>query len=194
VPVLSCRSYSAQSLRCASLTRARSSARCIVRCLTPTSAAPTLLSLAEQRARCPRSSRISRNSKRRRAASAARRRSARAGCAPVSTIRIQSTGHGGTHNSHPVQSRAITVCINPAAPTIASTGHAWMHSVQPMQSASSITATAGGLVAPKRESSGLKATPSSAASSRAPSSPPGGHWLVSAHPAASASAYGRQPR
>lgn len=194
MPALLCRTYFPEVLRCLSLSRARSTARCTVRCLTLTSAASALLSVAAQRARRSRSRRISRSSNRRRALSAPSRRSARAGRAPVSAILIQSTGHGSTHNSHPVQSRAITVCINPAAPTIASTGHAWMHSVQPIQSASSITATAGGLVAPKRESTGLKGTPSSAASSRAPSSPPGGHWLASAHPVASASAYGRQPR
>lgn len=41
-----------------------------------------------------------------------------------STISIQSTGHGGKHNSHPVQKSASTVCISFAAPTIASTGQA----------------------------------------------------------------------
>ncbi|KGC80014.1 hypothetical protein DO71_5535 [Burkholderia pseudomallei] len=54
---------------------------------------------------------------------------------------MQSTGHGGTHRSQPVQSSATIVCICFGAPTIASTGHACMHSVQPMQSCSSMNAT-----------------------------------------------------
>ena len=40
------------------------------------------------------------------------------------TISMQSTGHGGRHNSQPVHSAAITVCIFFAAPKIASTGQA----------------------------------------------------------------------
>jgi len=50
------------------------------------------------------------------------------------------------HNSQPVHSEAITVCINFAAPTIASTGQAAIHLTQPMQSFSIINATLGGLV------------------------------------------------
>ena len=40
------------------------------------------------------------------------------------SIVMQSTGHGVTHNSQPVHSCAITVCISWWAPTIASTGQA----------------------------------------------------------------------
>ena len=53
---------------------------------------------------------------------------------------MQSTGQGGRHSSHPVQSAGSTVCMRLAAPTIASTGHAAMHSVQPMHQDSSIRA------------------------------------------------------
>ena len=44
--------------------------------------------------------------------------------AEAGRISMQSTGQGGMHNSQPVQSAAITVCIYRDAPTIASTGHA----------------------------------------------------------------------
>ena len=40
------------------------------------------------------------------------------------SIEMQSTGHGATHNSQPVHSCAITVCISWWAPTMASTGQA----------------------------------------------------------------------
>ena len=68
--------------------------------------------------------------------------------ASIATIAMQSTGQGGKHNSQPVHSLAITVCICFAAPKIASTGHAWMHKVQPMQIGSSMIATDLGLGAP----------------------------------------------
>ena len=74
------------------------------------------------------------------------------------------------------------------APTIASTGQAWMHLVQPMQSDSSMTATCGGRYSPYAGLSGFAARPSKRASLATPSSPPGGHWSMSASPAAIASA------
>lgn len=54
------------------------------------------------------------------------------------TRSIQSTGHGGMHNSQPIHSSVITVCIWFWLPSIASTGQAWMHLVQPMHSDSRI--------------------------------------------------------
>ena len=61
---------------------------------------------------------------------------------------MQSTGHAGTHNSHPVQYDSITVCINLLVPSMASVGQALMQSVQPMHHASSITATVLGPSSP----------------------------------------------
>jgi hypothetical protein len=63
-----------------------------------------------------------------------------------------------------------------------------MHSVQPMQRGSSITATRRACSTPFAGSSGFGSRPSSAASLRIPAAPPGGHWLMSASPAAIASA------
>ncbi len=60
----------------------------------------------------------------------------------------------------------------------------WMHLVQPMHTASSISATVRGASTPCAGSSGFSARPSSAASARMPAAPPGGHWLMSASPAA----------
>src|SRR5450759_3764359 len=51
----------------------------------------------------------------------------------MTSMLMQSTGQGATHNSQPVHSAAMMVCICLAAPAMASTGQAWMHSVQPMQ-------------------------------------------------------------
>ncbi len=68
------------------------------------------------------------------------------------TITMQSTGHAGTHSSHPVHSGSMTTCMCLAPPMMASTGQAWMHLVQPMQSASTTTATRGGLCAPRLRS------------------------------------------
>jgi hypothetical protein len=101
---------------------------------------------------------------------------------------MQSTGQGATHRSHPEQSSVTTVCISLAAPTIASTGQALMHRVQPMQRSSSITATRRARSTPFAGLSGFASRPSSAASLPIPASPPGGHWLMSASPAAIASA------
>ena len=101
---------------------------------------------------------------------------------------MQSTGQGGRHSSQPVHSAAMMVCICLAAPEMASTGQAWMHRVQPMQVCSSMKATDFGLGVPWASSSGLGSTPSSSASFLTPSSPPGGHWLMSASPLAIASA------
>jgi hypothetical protein len=78
------------------------------------------------------------------------------------------------------------VCICLAAPTMASTGQAWVHSVQPMQAASSMKATCFGFSVPCSAESGLNSLPSRSASLRMPSSPPGGHWLISASPLAMA--------
>ncbi len=108
-------------------------------------------------------------------------------------ICMQSTGHGGMHNSQPVQSAAITVCITFAAPAMASTGQACMHSVQPMHHDSSIIATAAAWVTPHEASSGLGACPNKQARSSITAMPPGGQRLMSAVPAAIAAAYGRQP-
>ena len=60
---------------------------------------------------------------------------------------MQSTGHGGRHNSHPVHSDSIMVCVNCCAPTMASTGQAGMQSVHPMHWDSSIRAICLGAVA-----------------------------------------------
>src|SRR5690606_29153128 len=101
---------------------------------------------------------------------------------------MQSTGQGAMHSSHPVHSGDTTVCICLAAPTMASTGQAWIHSVQPMQVCSSMIATDLGFSTPCSSESGLNSRPSRSASLRMPSSPPGGHWLISASPLAMASA------
>ena len=53
---------------------------------------------------------------------------------------MQSTGQGGTHNSHPVHKSSITLCIKFEAPWIASTGHASMHFLQPIHSSSIMNA------------------------------------------------------
>ncbi|MCY1560252.1 hypothetical protein D9M68_973690 [compost metagenome] len=106
---------------------------------------------------------------------------------------MQSTGQGATHSSQPVHSAGTTVCMCFAAPTMASTGQAWMHSVQPMHSCSSIRATDLGFSSPCSSDSGLNSRPRRSASLRIPSSPPGGHWLMSASPFEIASAYGLQP-
>src|SRR3569832_996086 len=109
------------------------------------------------------------------------------------TMRMQSTGQGAMQSSQPVHSSATTVCMSLLAPRIASTGQACMQSVQPMQSDSSMTATVCPCFAvPFAELMGCGATPSNFASARTPTSPPGGHWLMSAAPCAIASAYGRQ--
>ena len=106
---------------------------------------------------------------------------------------MQSTGHGGTHSSQPVQASINTVCMRLGAPTIASIGQAWIHSVQPIHRSSRMSAAARGCSIPQAGSSGLHATPSTAARLRIPASPPGGQRLMSAAPHAIASAYGRQP-
>ena len=56
------------------------------------------------------------------------------------TNSMQSTGQGGTHNSHPVHKSSITLCIKFEAPWIASTGHASMHFLQPIHSSSIMNA------------------------------------------------------
>jgi hypothetical protein len=101
---------------------------------------------------------------------------------------MQSTGQGAKHNSQPVHSAAITVCISLAAPMMASTGQAAIHFTQPMQFSSSINATCLGLCAPKAGFNGFGGIFNNAANSAMPSSPPGGHWLISASPVAMASA------
>ncbi len=58
---------------------------------------------------------------------------------------MQSTGHGGAHNSQPVHHWVTTACMCLADPTMASTGQARMHKVQPMQSASMMRASRRGL-------------------------------------------------
>jgi hypothetical protein len=100
---------------------------------------------------------------------------------------MQSTGQGGTHSSQPVHSGAMMVCICLDAPEIASTGQACRHSVQPMQRFSLMKAIDGGLSATFL-SKGLNLMPSKFANSRIPSSPPGGHLLISASLFAMASA------
>src|SRR5258705_308241 len=45
---------------------------------------------------------------------------------------MQSTGHTGMHNSQPVHSSSMTVCITFGPPTMQSTGQALRHKVQPM--------------------------------------------------------------
>jgi hypothetical protein len=71
---------------------------------------------------------------------------------------------------------------------MASTGQAWMHSVQPMHNGSSMTATVRGLSSPLSGSSGFGSRSSRSASARIVASPPGGQRLMSASPAAIASA------
>ena len=71
---------------------------------------------------------------------------------------------------------------------MASTGQASMHFTQPMHSRSSMTATCGARCSPCAGLSGFTARPRSAASVAMPSSPPGGHWSISASPLAIASA------
>src|SRR5207237_9568153 len=105
---------------------------------------------------------------------------------------MQSTGHAGTHNSHPVQYGSITVCMHLFVPTIASVGQASMHSVQPMHQASSITATARGAYTPLAGLIGSAERPVRLARRTMPSAPPGGHWLISACPSAIACAYPAQ--
>ena len=68
-------------------------------------------------------------------------------------ISMQSTGHGATHSSHPVQTDGSTACIRFAAPTIASTGQAAMQSAQPMHALSSMRAIASGRCAGSSQSS-----------------------------------------
>jgi hypothetical protein len=134
-------------------------------------------------------SRSLRVSKRMRACTARAITSARAnGSVAVGTNAMQSTGQGGRHSPQPVHSSAITVCMCLPAPTMASTGHAWMHLVQPMQVSSSIMAAVGDSSLPQAGSSGWIALPSREASAAMPSAPPGGQRLISASPAASASA------
>lgn len=104
------------------------------------------------------------------------------------TIAIQSTGQGATQRSQPVQSDAITVCINLFAPMIASTGQACMHRVHPMQNCSSMTATCKGKCSPQEASSARAGKSSNSASLAMPSSPPGGQRLMAALPLAIACA------
>jgi hypothetical protein len=105
-----------------------------------------------------------------------------------STMAMQSTGQGATHSSQPVHSLAITVCICLPAPRIASTGQAWMQRVQPMHSGSSMTATVRGLSLAALRVQRLGSRSSRSASARMAASPPGGQRLMSASPAAMASA------
>ena len=88
---------------------------------------------------------------------------------------MQSTGHGSTHNSHPVHSSWITVCICLAAPKIASTGQASIQSVHPMQSSSLIIAVDFGLMTPYFLFNGLYSTCNNFAIFTMPFLPPGGH-------------------
>ena len=76
---------------------------------------------------------------------------------------MQLTGHGSTHNSHPVHSSWITVCICLAAPKIASTGQARIQSVHPMQSSSLIIAVDFGLMTPYFLFNGLFRSPGNSA-------------------------------
>ena len=101
---------------------------------------------------------------------------------------IKSTGQGAIQISQPVHSEMITVWINFAAPKMASTGQAIMHLTQPIQSCSIINATLLGLCRPNCGLSGLGSTPNKWDNSIMPSSPPGGHWLISAAPEEIASA------
>ncbi len=101
---------------------------------------------------------------------------------------MQSTGQAGTHSSQPVHCAATTVCMRFGAPTMQSTGQAAMHSVQPMHHASSTTASPSGPSLPVAGSSGLTGRPVRAASRSMPCAPPGGQRLMSASPAATASA------
>src|SRR5450830_1530242 len=145
------------------------------------------LARRQARSACSRSRRKLRNWKRARAASAMVW--VQGACASGNgSMSMQSTGQGGTHRSQPVHNSAITVCMRLAAPTMASTGQAWMHRVQPMQRASSIRATARRCSVPLAGLSGFASRRSRAASLRTPAAPPGGHWLISASPAAMARA------
>ena len=67
---------------------------------------------------------------------------------------MQSTGQGAMHNSQPVQSSAMTVCMRRGAPTMASTGQGGRHFVQPMQRSSSMNATVGAASRPLSRLSG----------------------------------------
>jgi len=76
---------------------------------------------------------------------------------------------------------------------MASTGQASMHRVQPMQYRSSMTAPCSGPGAPHDGSSCFTGRPVRCDSARMVASPPGTQRLMSAWPAAIASAYGSQP-
>jgi hypothetical protein len=99
---------------------------------------------------------------------------------------MQSTGQAAMHSSQPVHCASITVCIAFGPPTMQSTGQAFRHSVQPMHHASSMTASRRGASTPLAGFSAKGARPTIAASRATPSAPPGGHWLMSASPAARA--------
>ena len=101
---------------------------------------------------------------------------------------MQSTGHGGRHSSQPVHSEAMTVCIKCCAPIMASTGQALRQCMQPMHTDSSMTATELTISVFAASSSSMTSRPSSDASLRIVSSPPGGQRLVFAFPAAKATA------
>jgi hypothetical protein len=100
---------------------------------------------------------------------------------------MQSTGHGATHNSQPVQRSAITVCVRRRAPIIASTGQGGRHLMHPMHRASSITATNAGPSTPLSGLRGSASRWSRLANAAIVAEPPGGHWLICAVPLAMAS-------
>jgi CBS domain-containing protein len=99
---------------------------------------------------------------------------------------MQSTGHTGTHNSQPVQCGSMTVCMRLLPPRMASVGQASRHSVQPMHQFSSMTASGARAFDAVGRIQGQGRPPVSAARRATPSAPPGGHWLMSASPAAMA--------
>ena len=106
---------------------------------------------------------------------------------------MQSTGQGAMQSSQPVHSDSTTVCMYWCAPTIASTGQAGRQRAQPIQRDSSMTATPGAAASGSDGSSATMSRFNSRASAAIVASPPGGQRLISASPAAMASAYGRQP-
>ena len=92
------------------------------------------------------------------------------------TMRMQSTGQGATHSSHPVHSASEHgVHLLAARPTIASTGHGGRHLAQPMQASSSICATSAGPSAPLAGFSGSAARPQQRGQRAMVAAPPGGH-------------------
>lgn len=97
---------------------------------------------------------------------------------------MQSVGQTGTHNLQPVHSSIITVCISLPAPIMQSTGQALMHSLQPMHAASRIYAITLSSSIPFSGLRGFSGRPVNAARALMVTDEPGGHWLMSASPAA----------